>query len=302
MPLSAANAVGDINITVSPMRESVVLNPGDTYKSSFTVSNPGYSEDELNYHIEKKPFYVDKDYNPVFEKTADGDHQMIDDWITITSGEEGVIPPNESVIVQYEIKVPENAPAGGQYACLSAVTTVAPSGTAGINIGEGLAINHIVLAEITGKTVMSGEITDVGIDSFKLGGAITAHSIVKNTGNVHGLAVYTMKVKPLFSDEVVYSSEGQEDHYVLPDREMYNETRWNETPMMGIFNVSYAVEFQGMKSEAESMVVICPWWLIFIIVFGIFILIFRIISLMKLSKATKAIKESTDKPSTPTQV
>lgn len=285
--VSIASAASDINITVSPLRESVILNPGDVYKSSFTVSNPGYSENELNYHVEVKPFYVDENYNPVFERSEDGDKQLMNDWITVTSGEKGTIEPNESVIVNYEIKVPNSAPAGGQYACISAIADATPGEIGSVNIAEGLAINHIVLAEITGKTIESGEILDAGVQSFKIGGKIMAYSRIANNGNVHGLATYSMKVYPLFSNEAVYDNEGKEDHYVLPEREYYNETVWEETPIMGIFNVDYTVEFQGMKSEIHRMVVVCPWWILFIVISGIIILIIRVISLVKLQKVAK---------------
>lgn len=288
-----ANATrGDINISVSPMKESVVLNPGDTYKSSFLVSNPGYSEQDLYYHIDILPFYVDEDYNPVFSKEINNDKQLMNEWVKVTAGEKGVIPPNEAVRVEYEIDVPESAPAGGQYACLSAVTDIEPSGEGGINIGEGLAINHVILAEITGNTIISGEILDVGLQSFLLGGKMTAYSTVKNDGNVHGLATYELKVYPLFSDEPIYNNEEEvENHFILPGRTYYNKTIWEETPMMGIFNVSYVVEFQGMKSEVHKMVVICPWWIIFIIILGIVLLVLRIVSLTKLEKMAKQKKK-----------
>ena len=114
-----------------------------------------------------------------------------------------------------------------------------------------------------------------------------AYSRIANNGNVHGLATYSMKVYPLFSNEAVYDNEGKEDHYVLPEREYYNETVWEETPIMGIFNVDYTVEFQGMKSEIHRMVVVCPWWILFIVISGIIILIIRVISLVKLQKVAK---------------
>ena len=282
------NAMGDINISVSPMRENVVLNPGDTYKSSFTVSNPGYSEQELNYHVKVSPFYVNENYDPVFED--EGNSGMIAKWITITAGERGAIQPNEVAVVEYEIKVPENAPAGGQYASISAITDINSSEAGAINIGEGIAINYIVLAEITGDTVVAGEILDAGLTSFLLNGKITASSTIRNTGNVHGLATYKMKIYPLFSDTPVFDNESDpETHYVLPDRTFHNESYWEETPMMGIYNVAYTVEFQGMKSEVTRMVIICPWWMLFIVVLGIVILIIRVISLVKLQKKAKQL-------------
>jgi len=282
-------ARGDINIGVSPMRTSLVLNPGDEYRGSFTVSNPGFSEDDLYYHVDIKPFYVDENYDPVFDDSVDADKQLLKDWITITTGEKGVIAPNNNIVVEYEIKVPETAPAGGQYACLSATTDVEPGSTGGINIGEGLAINYVILAEITGDTVTSGEILDAGVQSFMLDSKIRAYSIVENTGNVHGLATYTMKVSPIFSDEIIYSSEGEEEHYVLPERKFYSELHWEDAPTMGIFDVAYVVEFQGLKSEVNGIVIICPWWAIFIVVVGVMLLVMRMISLKKLQKAAQQL-------------
>ncbi len=276
-------------IGVSPMRESVVLNPGDKYKGSFFVNNPGYSEVDTPYRVEVKPFYVDEEYTPIF--TNENDSGLIADWITIVSGGSGLLKPNDVEVVEFEINVPEDAPAGSQYAAIGvAVDLPQNSLEGGINIGEGMVVNHVVLAEITGSTVIAGDILDVGVQSFMLDGAITAYSTVENTGNIHGLASYTVKVYPLFSDEVLYSNEDIiETHYVLPGRKYYNESYWSETPSIGIFNVYYKVEFQGIVTEVTRMVIVCPWWLLFIIALALAILVIRIITLARLRKVNKAV-------------
>ena len=270
-------------MSMSPMNESVILNPGDVYKSSFMLSNPGYSHTPLSYAVSIMPFYVDENYDPIF--VNEGDSGTMYEWIEITFGEKGVIEPNENKIVEFEITVPKDAPAGGQYACIRAYTDVAPSEIGTVNIAEALAINHIVLAEITGNTTYSGEIVEAGVQSFLLGGNITASSTVINTGNVHAQAEYTMKVYPLFSDTPIYTNEEDENKaYILPNRTYYDETVWAETPMMGIFNVEYVVEFQGLTTTVRRMVIVCPWWLLFIIIAIIMILVIRIMTLIKLQK------------------
>ena len=233
-----------------------------------------------------KPFYVDENYDPVFEDIGSS---QIAEWITITSGATGALGPNESERVEFTINVPENAPAGGQYAVIEAEVDLEPATIGAINIGEGMGINHVILAEITGETVTSGDILDAGVSGFMLGGDITAYSTVENTGNVHGVAKYLMEVRPLFSNDVIYSNntDSVESHYILPDRKLYNETRWMETPSIGIFNVSYIVEFQGLRSEVTRIVIVCPWWLVFMIVFGALILIVKIISSIKIQKERK---------------
>ena len=286
-----ANAEGvGATIGVSPMRESVVLNPGDTYKGSFTVNNPGYSETKINYYTEIKPFYVNEEYVPIYIN-EDG-NSNITEWIKITSGEKGSLEPNAMATVEFQIDVPDDAPAGGQYAAIIVSMDLEKEEGGGGNVGvsEGVGVSHIILAEITGNSITAGDILDIGVNSFLFGGSITAYSTVENTGNIHGLATYTMKVYPLFSDQPVYTNEENiEDHYVLPGRKFYNESYWENTPSIGIFNVSYTVEFQGIKSEVTRMVVVCPWWALLIIFFGIVLLTLRIITLVKVQKSRKPI-------------
>lgn len=278
-----ANAEGNIGIGVTPMRNSIILTPGETYEGSFVVLNSGQSDQDLHYHVDIKPFYVDENYNPVFERDEKNDMQYLAEWITVTDGKTGVVAPNDVKEVKYQIKVPEDAPAGGQYAVLSATTDIGSEASEGVNIGEGMAVNHLILAEVAGETVVSGEITDVGLQRFMFGGMINAHSIVKNTGNVHGLATYKLEVYPLFSDEAVYNSEvAPESHYILPNRTLYNESYWKDTPAMGIYNVVYTVEFMGEVSQVTGVVFICPIWLILIIIIGITIVVIRIKSMKKI--------------------
>lgn len=275
---------------VSPMNESIILNPGDNYKGSFSVNNPGYSKEDITYRTEVGPFFVNNDYDPVYEN-VDGRGELAS-WTKVTSGATGTLKPNEVKDIEFEIDVPEDAPAGGQYAEISVTVDLSSGeGDEGINIGESMAIGHVILAEITGQSVSSGDIVSMGVDSFTLGGKITAHSTVKNTGNVHGQALYTMKVYPLFSDEVLYSNEDEKDkQYVLPDTEFTNEKIWEETPMVGIFNVKYTVEFMGDTSEVTRMVIVCPWWLLILISMGLILMILRIITLIKLGRKKRAVE------------
>lgn len=278
-----AYAVGDLYLNVSPMRENIVLNPGDVYKGSFLISNPGFSEETLRYGVSVEPFYVDEESNPIFKNDTDSGRMV--EWLTIDSEEIGEVEPNHSTTIEYTIKVPEDAPAGGQYACIRAATNPGAGDDGNVNIQESFGICHVVLAEVTGNTTHTGEILSANMPSFLLGGNIAGSSVVKNTGNVHALAVYKMKVLNVFGGRVVYTNEEEpESHYVLPDRTYYDETVWAETPMMGIFNVEYVVEFQGLTTTVNRMVIVCPWWLLFIIIAIIMILVIRIMTLIKLQK------------------
>lgn len=301
-------AFAERSFQMSPMYENVILNPGDSYQSSFKLTNLS-TEDDFHYYIDVEPYYVSEDYEPIF--TNEGDKNQIVNWITIDSEtQRGTLKPLEDKIISFVVNVPENAAAGGQYAAITAKSDLAAEGgeITGPAVGEITGIAYTFYAEITGASIVSGEILDVAVPSIQLGGKVMGVSVVKNTGNVHSFAKYRLQVKPAFSDEVVYDSDvyavnDSDKSIVFPDRTYKEEEYWNDTPMIGIFNVTYTVDFQGMNSEVTSMVIVCPGWLIFLASIGLAILIVRITMVIKLQKVGKKMKEiekksknSIDKP------
>ena len=269
-----AKAAGEVGFSVSPMKQDIVLNPGDSYRGAFTISNPASSPNDFSYSVSVTPFYVNDttnndDYMPIFNEESD--RTLITNWITLISPTTGTVAPNSSDKIEFIINVPSDAPAGGQYAAItvtSANESNSSEGSTGIH--EQLAIAHTVFAEIAGNTVKKGEIMDASVPSFIFSGDLTASARVKNTGNVHGKAIYKLQVFPIFSDEEVYTNEEKPDeHTILPDRTFYNETSWRGMPSFGIYNVVFTVEYEGSKVEVKKMVIKCPIWMLFSILFAI---------------------------------
>lgn len=287
-----AYADNDYGITMSPMNQKIVLNAGESYTGSFTISNAINNAKELKYKIVIQPFFVDDNYNVYYEK--EGDINQIVDWTTVDI-ESGTLPVGETQIINFTIDVPENAPAGGQYEAITAVSVndgdVGGSDEVGVGFNQSIAITHIVYTEIAGTTVRQGEVQSADVPSFLLSGNITASSTIKNTGNTHGTAKYKLQIFPLFSNEEVYTNEENPDEKtILPDRSLYNETVWDKTPDIGIFNVKYTVEFEGVTTEVSKMVIKCPAWLLFIIFFVIAAIIIWIV--MRVRGRSKANKRT----------
>lgn len=263
------------SISLSPLNASLILNPGDKYEGSFSVINQAQNDEDLSYKAEVIPYYVNEDYSVTNEPNS---YTQITDWISITP-KSGTITPNNSQTIHYSINVPHDAPAGGQFAAIRVSVDSSNSKktdedssnvrtAAGIGVSYGMA--YLIYAEIAGTSVHQGEIMDASVPSFMLSGNIIGSSSIKNTGNVHSKAKYTLQVFPLFSDEEIYTNEEKpQTKTILPDRTLYNETIWADTPAFGIFNVVYTVEFEGVTEQVSKMVIKCPIWFLFIIIFVI---------------------------------
>lgn len=285
----AQPAFADSEFSVSPMRQKIVLTPGENFQGSFEIVNPVSSQNIFNYKLGIKPFYVDEKDSVVFENN--GDYNQIVEWITFAN-DTGSIEPNSTKTVYFNISVPEDAPAGGQYATIIVSSNDELIGNSeGVNIQNILSIGHIIYAEVLGDTNREGEIEELSIPGFLFDGNISASSVVKNYGNVHGTAKYTLQVYPLFSDEEVYTNEENPDEKtVMPERELYNTTYWYDTPGIGVFNVVYKVDFDGITTaEFSKMVIKCPIWLLFIVIFVIFALVFYFVARARARK--KAAKK-----------
>ena len=267
---------------VSPMNQKISLTPGERYYGTFKITNPVTNTYNFAYEIGIDPFKVDDDYNIVYENN--GDYNQIMDWITIENST-GVIAPNDTDIIRFYVDVPETAPAGGQYAALVVHSADNAESESGVNIQAKYSIAHILYAEVAGETVRKGTVNNINVPGFLFSGNISGTASITNGGNVHSDASYVMQVFPLFSGEEVYTNE--EDpliNTVLPEATRTTMLTWEETPSMGIFHVIYKAEFEGVESKVDKIVIVCPLWLLFLILLAIFLIIFRILSVKKKSK------------------
>ena len=280
-----ANAYADevTTFSVSPMNQKISLNPGERYYGTFKVTNPADNAVVFNYEVGLSPFKVNDSYEIQYENN--GDYSQILDWITIEDAR-GTLSPNQTNIIHFYIDVPEDAPAGGQYAALIVKSVNDLEAEGGVNIQAKYSIAHILYTEVAGETVRKGTVNSIGVPGFIFNGSqITGTSSITNDGNVHSDAAYTLQVFPLFSKEEVFTNE--EDpitNIILPEATRTTIVTWDETPSIGIFHVIFKAYFEGVESKVDKMVIVCPLWLLFLIILAIFLIIFRIFSAKKKSQ------------------
>ena len=270
LPASAASS----SFRLSPMYQNVSLIPGESSQGTFIITNPANNEVNFEYKLYVQAFAATDDEDVVFENN--GDFNQIVDWITLekTSGE---IAPNSSEEISFTINTPVDAPAGGQYAAIMVRQEASGSIGDAVNLKQNYEISHLIYADVAGETVRKGDITDVSVPSILFSGNISGTAKIKNLGNVHSRATHTLQVFPLFSNEEVYTNEETpQTSFIMPGTTKLTTTSWENTPSVGIFHVIYNVEYEGVESNVDKIVIICPLWLLFIIILALFLLIFKI--------------------------
>lgn len=279
-----------VSMIVSPPTNKLVLLPGETYEGYITVTGANQNTRDVDYIVSVKPYGLNTDadgradyQSPNFEKRTN--YNSIVDWITIKNNT-GTVSPNATNKVYYSIDVPEDVATGGQYATLMVSQDNSKAEEDGdVRIQNIFQVASIIYAEITGETRNTGEIVDNNVPAFLFDGSkFEATSYVKNTGNVHTEAEYTLQVWPLFSgEEICTNEEDPTKSLVFPDTEKYHAESCS-LPAVGIFNVKQTVKIFDQVSTVERMVIVCPVWLLFIVIFAILLAIFYVVAKAKKRK------------------
>jgi len=286
---SSGRVFAEKAFTLSPMSQKVVLVPGETYRGGVSISNPVTSTEDFDYEVSITPYYV-KGGNNSKDDYGGADYESktkmntIVDWATIDNPT-GSIAPNESVTITFTVTVPANAPAGGQYMALVVSEDASKKQSSGdMAVVEKMQMAHVVYAEVTGETRNEGTIVDNNVPSFITSNVLKTSAMVKNNGNVHAEANYTLQVWPLFSNEEICTNEEKpENSLVLPNTQKYYSQECN-LPMVGIFRAKQVVKIFGEESIIEKTIIVCPLWLLFVVIFGIVLLIAWIIAKTKKRK------------------
>ena len=297
MNVSAVDGDGGVVMTISPPRQDIVLVPGEVYEGTLLVSNSANASKDLKYSATIGSFGLDKDENGNTDyNSTDVDtiteYNQIMEWMKLDK-DHGSVAPNSTDTITFTITVPEDAPAGGQYATIIVQDdTEKDSGAEGnIVIENVVRFAASIIANVAVETRNEGSILENNIPAFMFNNKLAATSTVQNTGNVHTKASYVLQVWPLIGDEEICTNEEKPtEHTVMPGTERINAEECN-LPMIGIFRVKQTVKIFGETSVAERMVVVCPLWLLFIIIFAIVALVIWLVTKSR-SRKTRSKEQS----------
>ena len=280
-----------VSVGVSPSSQEINLEAGKETEGSFRIINPMTSDEKIDYVVRVVPYTViNSSYDADFDATSD--FTEISNWIFLPK-DSGTLNPGESIDCPFVVKVPKNAPAGGQYA---AIVVEIPNDDKqeekGVSLSTRARLATLIYASVAGETYRDGAILLNHIPTYILNSPLSATSLVENTGNVHQTVTYTLQVFPLFSDEEVFTNEEKpKKATVIPGTKLQNEIFWEESPTLGVFRVRQTINFNGKESIEEGIVFLCPkWFFMAVLIFAllcIFWIVYRIIVRRKIQKRSK---------------
>ena len=265
--------------TVTPMNQKIQLKAGEVYHGEILVSNPADSGTDFDYKVEATPYSVTgTSYDADF--ATGSQRSMITKWIKIDEST-GTLVPNDKHVVKYTITVPENAPAGGQYAAITISSNDDEAVSNGLGIKNIYEIASIVYAEVDGELVHKGEVTNNEIPGFVTGLPIHLDATITNEGNVHETANVELKVKNVLTGETVYPSEGQSgilEEVIMPESTRYLVRDITNVAPLGVYEVTQSINYLGELSSETKTVFACPVWFLITLVFTAGLIIFGIVS------------------------
>lgn len=278
--------------TVQPTGQTISLNPGEEFYGKITITNPVDATEDFDYTVSVAPYSVGgTDYTANLAEV--NNHTAIANWITIEQSD-GTVAPNETKEINFTVKVPENAPAGGQYAAILVSEKKTKQNNAGFSIQNIMEIGSIIYADVAGETMHDTTIVKNTLPFFAFTAPILLNSELKNDGNVHEMATYDIKLSNALTGEMIFPAAGNNDNIfsevIMPETTRVVEREVDTLPMVGVVHVSQSIDFAGEISVAETNLVICPAWLLIITIATIALIIWFVVSQIREYKARKRKK------------
>lgn len=254
--------------TVLPMSQNFSLQSGETFTGKITVVNPSTSTSDFSYIVSVAPYnVVGEDYQADIANVST--YSQIADWITIANPT-GTISPNASQDVEFTITVPDNAPAGGQYALIMVSSDPDAKSSEGVSINNVFAIGSVIYADIAGETTHEGSIIENNIPEFSTTTPVTISALIDNHGNVHENAIFALTVTNAITGEKIFPTDQDTNNrfseIIMPETTRYITRNIDNLPALGIIKVEQTIYYNNDVSTVTKNLIICPVWFLFLLV------------------------------------
>lgn len=276
--------------TVTPMNHNLNLDAGEVYEGYVTVANPANAAKDFNYKVAVSPYaVVGEDYTADFlSETA---RTQIADWVTVENPT-GTLKPNETVNVKFKITVPETAPAGGQYAALMVSSNTDTAAGAGVSVNNVFEMASIIYANISGDTIVDGEVIENTIPGFVTATPIRVSALLENNGNAHEIARINLEVRSFFSATPIYPTPGESgviNEVIMPETSRYVTRDITGISPLGVYEVTQTINYLGENHQVKQVVVACPIWFMALVLLTVIGVVATIVYRVKAVRRKKRV-------------
>ena len=275
--------------TLLPMSQRFLLMPGKVTEGSIKIVNPADATEDFSYKVTVTPYgVVGEDYKADLE--TDSTRTAIAKWIEIEEPT-GKIKPNESKEVKFKINVPANAPVGGQYATIAVSSNADASNSSGVAVQNVLEMASVIYGTVNGPIEHKGEILENNVPGFIVSPPATLSALIKNEGNIHEDASFTIKVTDFFSGNTILPTENDDGEYselIMPETTRYIEREVGNLPALGVVKVVQTINYMGKEpSTTDKVIIICPIWFMALVAATTLAIIFTIVQIIRKHKKHK---------------
>ena len=288
------------SISLTPVSKTLQISSNSTYDGELTVTNDG--DEEIKIEVYSAPYsYVYSDEEDIYKLGFSNENSFtqITRWISIKDSNGKyvknptfVIPAHKSQKIAYQIKTPDNIPAGGQYAVIFAQTLTGNVSATGIRT-EASAGMIIYGHSTEGEVVTTSEIRDLTIGHGLKNETATKNTFyasgkVKNTGNVDFNAYGVLKVEPIIGFSSYETAQGTSIVSVIPESERVVEDEWAESPTFGLYKASWSITAVGNTETTERVILLMSPLAIIIAIILLTIIIVGIIIVVRKRKERRS--------------
>lgn len=276
-------------LTVAPATANVSLKPGASVDYTLVVTNDKNEDLDITAYV--APYSIkNEDYDVDFD--TDTNRTQLSRWVkfvnadgSVTDTYKATIPAASKGYINYRVTIPEDIPAGGQYAAIFVQTgdNAKPLESSGLQAISRVGV--ILYGRSTGETDERAEISEVSVPTFLLNGPVTGSALVTNQGNTDIEVEYSFTVNSIVGTEL-YHTEGKDP--ILPDASRRIKSEWDSTQPMGIFRVTYHVSALDQSYDVSKLIIIMPVYMIVIAIFVLTLLIIWIIILIRKRRERKS--------------
>lgn len=258
---------------ISPAKLFFKAEPGDTYEGSYQAFNEGTNA--FDFAIIISPAYYTSDYSGYNFNTKSKWNNIIN-WITIET-DPIHLEPGQMVEIPFTVNVPQEALGESQF--FAFINRIIPDSSQ--NNGAVNTIKQIGLvssATINGSEINGcGKIIEQKANWWQSKAPLKTFATIENCGNIDFYAAGKIIVEnAFFGGGLVYESSA-EQLYLVPETQRDFELNWSNAPTFGIFKITQQIQVFDEPKVFEKIVILCPFWIIILIIITIYLLIIAIL-------------------------